>query len=171
MYRRGYVTLAIMQLAEVFTALGLERLENVLRGISIGKLRTFQMFDRLKTRAHLGKLNSQTLRNAAPKLLDRLAGGDEDLAKDLGQAILLSHFDLIIAVLNHLKIPHQGGFFENDTEAGKDLPPQWRQDAYEAFRDRFEPSLLAFYLNFLAWELKIENTPFVPDAAVEAEAT
>src|ERR1039458_8091870 len=44
-----------------------------------------------KVRAHLSKVNTEGLRKAVPKLWDRIAAGDEDFAKDLAQAILVSH--------------------------------------------------------------------------------
>ena len=35
---------------------------------------------------------------------------------ELAQAILISHFDMIKAVLDHLGVPHEEGFFSKDTD-------------------------------------------------------
>jgi hypothetical protein len=99
-----------MQISDIFLRMGEERFGELMRSISMGRLRTFQLFDALKTRVHLHKLNSETLRNAAPRLWTRL--GEEnsgDLAGDLAQAILVSHLDLIKAVLDELGVPHEEG--------------------------------------------------------------
>ena len=61
-----------MQLSEVFLALGEERLRELVRGISIGKLRTYQLYERFKIRCHLTKLNTETLRKATPRFWQRL---------------------------------------------------------------------------------------------------
>ena len=53
-----------MLLSEVFLGLGEENFQGLLRSISMGKLRSFQLFDRFKTRTHLPKLNSESLRLA-----------------------------------------------------------------------------------------------------------
>ena len=57
----------LMRLSEIFQGLGEETFAQLLRAISIGKLKTFQLFDRLKTRMHLAKMNSESLRKAAPR--------------------------------------------------------------------------------------------------------
>ena len=51
-----------MKLHELFVALGEESFRGQLRGISLGTLRTYKFFDRLKLRLHLGKLNTEALR-------------------------------------------------------------------------------------------------------------
>ncbi len=56
-----------MQLSDVFLQLGEERLRQLVRNISIGKLRTYQLYDRFKTRTHLAKVNTENLRGAVPK--------------------------------------------------------------------------------------------------------
>ena len=44
-----------MQLSDVFLQLGEEHLRQLVRSISIGKLRTFQLYERFKTRTHLSR--------------------------------------------------------------------------------------------------------------------
>jgi hypothetical protein len=53
-----------MQLSGVFLQLGEERLPQLLRGISIGKLKTYQLYERFKLRTHLAKVNTENLRKA-----------------------------------------------------------------------------------------------------------
>src|ERR1700676_4402273 len=111
----------LMQLCEIFQGLGEETFAQLLRAISIGKLKTFQLFDRLKTRMHLAKMNSESLRKAAPRFWTRIGESDEDFGTDLSQAILISHLDMIKAVLDHLTIPNEDGFFAKDIDASKYL--------------------------------------------------
>src|SRR6187402_3050811 len=103
-----------MQVTDIYLGLGPERFEQLLRQISIGRLKTYQLFDRMKTRLHLTKLNSETLRKSAPRVWTRIEERDEEFASEIAQAILISHFDMIKAVLDHLKIPHEDGFFSKD---------------------------------------------------------
>src|SRR5258708_13255498 len=98
-----------MQLSEVFLALGEERLQDLIRGISIGKLRTYQLYERFKIRTHLTKLNTENLRKATPRFWQRLAEKDNDFASDLSQAILIPHMEMIVALLNFLSVPHHHG--------------------------------------------------------------
>ena len=85
--------------------------------VSIGKLKTYQLYEGFKASAHLHKLNVESLRKGAPRLWARIGAGDEDFAKDLGQAVLVSHLDMITAVLDFLGIPHENGFFAKDMDA------------------------------------------------------
>src|ERR1700688_2802292 len=101
-----------MQLSDIFLGLGEEKFSELMRSVSMGKLRTYQLFDRVNTRLHLHKLSSETLRKASPRLFERLKEHDEDFSTDLAQAILVSHLDLIKAVLDHLGVPHEEGFFQ-----------------------------------------------------------
>ena len=52
-----------------------------------------------------------------PRFWERIAGGDDDFARDLAQAILVSHLDMITAVLDFLGVPHENGFFAKDMDA------------------------------------------------------
>src|SRR5216683_404291 len=106
-----------MQLSNVFVKLGEEGFAQLIRGVSIGKLKTYQMYDAFKTRAHLAKLNTENLRRAVPKFWARMSGGDEDFAKELAQVVLVSHLDMIKAVLDFTGIPHEDGFFAKDVDA------------------------------------------------------
>jgi hypothetical protein len=151
-----------MQLHELYVALGEERLRDTLRHVSLGKLKTFQMFDRLKTRAHLSKLNQENLRNAAPKLIARLGEGEKDLATELAQCILVSNLDMIIAVLDRLGVEHNGGFFEKGEEVAAKLTPGWQQESFDALQEKFPKPVLVFYLNHLAVEVDENAQVFLP---------
>lgn len=153
-----------MQVTDIYLGLGRGRFDELLRSVSIGRLKTYQLFDRMKTRLHLTKLSSETLRKAAPRLWTRIEGRDEEFTAELSQAILISHFDMIKAVLDHLQIPHQEGFFDKDTDVAALLKEGWQQSAWDKFRDTYPPAALLFYINHLGWE--VANTPevFAPAA-------
>jgi hypothetical protein len=153
-----------MALTDIYTQLGEDRLRDLLRHVSMGKLKTFQMFDRLKARAHLSKLSSESLRNAAPKLLGRIQGGDDVLAQELAQCILVSHLPMITAVLDHLGVPHSEGFFDKEADVAAKLEGAWQQSAYTAFADKHPQSVLVFYLNHLANEVTPDLPVFLPAA-------
>src|SRR5205814_6758234 len=104
------ITMEKMQLADIYLQMGEDQIQQLMRSVSIGRLKTYQLFDRVKARLHLTKLNSETLRKAAPRVWTRLQERDDEFASDLAQAILISHMDMIQAVLNHLGIPHEDGF-------------------------------------------------------------
>lgn len=154
-----------MTLAEVFLGLGQERLDACLRQISLGKLKTFQLFERFKVRARLNKLNQESLRKAAPKFLARLGEQDEEFATELAQSILVSHLDMIVGVLNFLGVPHNEGFFEKDAELSKHLSDGWQQRAYTEFHAKYPEAVLVFYLNHLAHEVDENAALFAPVAA------
>jgi hypothetical protein len=130
----------------------------------MGKLKTYQLYDTLKTRAHLARLNTEHLRKCGPRLWARISGGDEEFAKDFAQAVLVSHLDLVAAVLDFLGIPNENGFFEKDLDAGRYLTDGWAARAFEKFRGVYPEPLLLFYLNHLGWELKGTEQPFAPAA-------
>jgi hypothetical protein len=152
-----------MQLSEIFLGPGEPQFTELLRGISIGKLKTYQLYDRMKVRLHLAKLNSENLRKAAPKFWARLGERDEEFASELAQAILVSHLDMIKAVIDDLGIPNQDGFFDKDIDGSKYFTDGWQQRSYEKFKDAYPPQVLLFYINHLAWELaKSEQVFQVP---------
>ena len=153
-----------MQLSDIFLGLGEETFQQLMRSISMGRLRTYQLFDRVKTRLHLHKLSSETLRKSSPRLWERLKEEhDEDYATDLAQAILVSHLDMIKAVIDDLGIPNQDGFFDKDIDGAKYLTEGWQQRTYEKFKDAYPAPVLLFYINHLAWELaKSEEVFLVP---------
>jgi hypothetical protein len=157
-----------MLLSDIFLGLGRENFDQLLRAISLGKLKTFQLFDRIKTRLHLGKLNQDNLRKCAPKLIARLEAKEEELALDLSQAVLISHLDLIVNVLNFLGVPHNDGFFEKDANVSGYLTENWQQRAFDNFHSQYPKAVLLFYLNHLAHEVD-ENSPLFLPAAVNAQ--
>ncbi len=153
-----------MQLSDVFLQLGEERLRQLVRGISIGKLRTYQLYDRFKTRTHLPKVNTENLRKAVPRFMVRLGAGDQEFATDLSQAILIAHLDMIQAVLNHIGLPNQEGFFDKDVDAKAYLTDGWQTRVWEQFRATYDPALLLFYINHLDVELGGAQQAFLPAA-------
>jgi hypothetical protein len=153
-----------MQLSGVFTELGEERFPLLLKGISIGKLRTYQLYDRFKTRTHLAKVNTENLRKAAPRFWERLVEHDEEFATDLAQAILVSHMDMITAVLNFLGVPNQDGFFDKDIDPKQHLTEGWQARAFDHFKAEYPENLLLFYINHLGAELDAAQQVFLPAA-------
>lgn len=153
-----------MQLCQIFTGLGEPTFTEVLRNISIGKLKTFQLYDRMKTRLHLAKLNSETIRKAQPRLWARLGEQDEEFAGDLAQAVLISHLGMIKAVLDDIGIPNEDGFFAKDIDGTKYLTEGWPGRTYDKFKDTYPKAVLLFYINHLNWELAKAEQVFQPAA-------
>src|ERR1700735_432831 len=153
-----------MQLCDIFLGLGEQTFEQNMRSVSMGKLKTYQLFDRVKARLHMHKLNSEALRKAAPRLWVRLNEHDDEFATDLAQAILVSHLDLIKAVLDHLGVPHEDGFFAKDAEVAGHLKDGWQQDTWQKFHAASPPAPLLFYVNHLAWEIAKAEEVFRPAA-------
>jgi hypothetical protein len=151
-----------MQLCDVFLALGEEGFSDLLRRVSMSRLRTYQLFEQIKTRARLTKLNSEHLRNAAPRLWARLQAGETDLASDLSQAILVSYLDMIVEALNLLGIPHQDGFFAKDSEVKGYLTEGWQARVFEAFKEKYPASVLVFYINHLGVEAGAVSELYAP---------
>jgi len=151
-----------MQLSDIFLGLGEENFLQLMRSVSMGRLRTYQLFDRIKTRLHLHKLSSETLRKASPRLFERLNEKDEDYATDLAQAILVSHLDMIKAVLDHLGVPHEDGFFQKDADVSGFLKEGWQQDVWTKFQGSYSPAALLFYINHLDWEVAKAEKVFTP---------
>ena len=87
-----------MQLSQVYLKLGESGFEQLIRGISIGKLKSYQVYEPFKVRAHLAKLNTESLRKATARFWSRLSEHDEEFAKDLGQGILVSHLDMYLTL-------------------------------------------------------------------------
>ena len=156
--------LALMQMCGVFQALGQEVFRELVRGISIGKLKTYQVYERFKVRARLAKLNSDSLRKAEPNFWARVQAGEEEFATDLSQVFLLSHLDMIADVLNFLGIPHESGFFDKDLDPAQYLTADWQTRVYQEFQNKYNPHVLLFYINHLDWELNKSPNVFVPAA-------
>ena len=152
-----------MQLSDIFRALGESAFEQLLRSVSIGKLKTFQLYERVKLRFHMNKLNSETLRKAAPRLWTRL-NEDEEFATDVAQTILVSHLDMIRAMLDFLEVPHEDGFFAKDLDASGKLTEGWQQRAFDKFSGVYPEAVLLFYINHLNWELNKAEQVFNPAA-------
>ena len=74
-----------MQISDILVGLGEPRFSSLLRTVSMGKLKTYQLFERLKTRCHLQKLNTETLRRVEPRLFERIKSGENDLATELAR--------------------------------------------------------------------------------------
>src|ERR1700690_1588184 len=126
-----------MEISDLYRGLGEEGFAQLLRGISIGKLRTYQIYEGFKVRAHLHKLNTETLRKAAPRLWARIMEGDTAFGMDLAQAVLVSHLDLIIAVLDFLGVPHENGFFAKDLNAKSYFTEGWENRVHEKFQGAY----------------------------------
>jgi hypothetical protein len=154
-----------MLLSDIFLRLGEDNFKQLLRTVSLGRLRTYQLFDAFRIRLHLNKLNSETLRNSAPRVWARLQEADSaDLATEISQAILVSHMDMIKAVLDELGVPHEDGFFAKDADIAAHLTEGWQERAWEKFKSTFPPAALVFYLNHLAWEVAKSEAVFAPAA-------
>jgi len=153
-----------MQMCGVYTALGPEVFHQLVRGISIGKLKTYQVYEKFKVRARLVKLNSEALRKAEPKLWARIEAGEEDFATDLSQVFLLSHLDMIVDVLNFLGIPNEQGFFDKDLKPEEYLTEGWQKRVYDQFAETHPREILLFYINHLDWELNKAEMIFLPAA-------
>ncbi len=151
-----------MQLTDIFLGLGRDKFDQLLRTVSMGRLKTFQLFERVKTRLYVNKLNSETLRKAAPRIWSRIEGREEDFAEDIAQAILISHMDMIRAVLDHLEIPHEDGFFSKDADIADRFQEGWQQSAWDKFHATYSPPALLFYINHLGWEVAKADTVFAP---------
>ena len=155
---------SVMQLSEVFLSLGEETFAQLVREISIGKLKTYQLYESFKTRAHLAKLNTESLRKGVPRFWTRLGAGEEEFARELAQAVLMAHLDMIRAVVDDLGIPNQDGFFDKNIEAAKYLTEGWQQRVYGKFRGTYPEPVLRLYINHLAWELANGEPIFSPAA-------
>ena len=153
-----------MEMCGVFRALGPEVFSQLVRGISIGKLKTYQVYERFKLRAHLIKLNSATLRKAEPKFWERIEAGEEDFATDLSQVFLLSHLQMIVDVLNFLGVPNEEGFFDKDLDPQKYLTEGWQKRIFNEFSGKYQRDILLFYINHLDWELNKADQVFLPAA-------
>jgi hypothetical protein len=142
-----------MQLSEVYLGLGPDAFDQLVRSISIGKLKTYQIYEGFKVRAHLHKVNTEILRKAVPRFWARVGEHDEEFARDLAQAVLVSHLDMITAVLDFLGVPHENGFFAKDLDAARYFTEGWEQRVLQKFQAVFSENLLTFYINHLRWEL------------------
>ncbi|MBZ5729141.1 MAG: hypothetical protein LAP87_29715 [Acidobacteriia bacterium] len=153
-----------MELSDVYLGLGVEAFGQLVRGISIGKLKTYQVYEGFKVRSHLAKLNTELLRKAVPRFWARLGERDEAFAKDLAQAVLVSHLDMITAVLDFLGVPHENGFFAKDMDAQPYFPEGWEESVSQKFRGIYSDAILVFYINHLRWELLHATDAYRPSS-------
>jgi hypothetical protein len=153
-----------MQMCGVFQALGRDVFHQLIRGISIGKLKTYQIYERFKLRARLVKLNSESLRKAESGFWERIESGEEEFATDLSQVFLLSHLDMIVDVLNFLGIPNEQGFFDKDLKPQQYLTEGWQKRVFDEFSGKCPREILLFYINHLDWELNKTDQVFLPAA-------
>jgi hypothetical protein len=142
-----------MQISDLYRGLGEETFGKIVRGISIGKLKTYQIYEGFKVRAHLHKVNTEALRKSTPKFWARIMEGDEDFGKDLAQSVLVSHLDLIGAALDFLGVPHENGFFAKDMDAKPYFTEGWENRLYNQLKSVYPEPILVFYINHLRWEL------------------
>src|SRR5215813_13900719 len=140
--------------------MGQEAFGQLIRGISIGKLRTYQIYEGFKVRAHLNKVNTEALRKAVPRFWDRIVAKEEDFSKDLAQAVLVSHLDMIVSILDFLGVPHENGFFAKDMDAKPYFTDGWEARVLEHFQGQYPAPQLTFYINHLRWELLGAAEPF-----------
>ncbi len=152
-----------MELTDVYRALGRQRFEELVQSISMGGLKTYQAFERFKIYARLHKLNRERLRKVIPQLWQRLEAGEQELARELSQAVLISNLAMVAEILDFLEIRHDGnGFFEKNTTAAEQLKNGWQQRVLEKFSGTYSEPLLLLYINHLDWELGKPGAPFVP---------
>jgi hypothetical protein len=142
-----------MQISDLYRGLGEEAFGKIIRGISIGKLKTYQIYEGFKVRAHLHKVNTEALRKFTPQFWARIMEGDEDFGKDLAQSVLVSHLDLIAAALDLLGVPHENGFFAKDMDAKPYFTDGWEDRVYSQLKGAYPETILVFYINHLRWEL------------------
>jgi hypothetical protein len=157
-----------MLIADLYRGLGEENFASLVRGISIGKLKTYQIYEGFKVRAHLNKVNTEILRKSAPKFWARIMEGDEDFGKDLGQSVLVSHLDLIAAALDFLGVPHENGFFAKDIDPKTYFTDGWEERLYNQLKATYPEPILIFYINHLRWEVLAAEDVFHPAPSAAA---
>jgi len=153
-----------MQISELYRGLGEETFGKIVRGISIGKLKTYQIYEGFKVRAHLHKVNTEALRKSTPKFWARILEGDEDFGKDLAQSVLVSHLDMIAAVLDYLTVPHESGFFAKDMDPKPYFTEGWEDGVFSHLKGAYSDTILVFYINHLRWELLGAESIYQPVA-------
>ncbi len=157
-----------MDLVEVYQALGQERSNRLIRTVSIGALKTFGVYEAVKVRSRLQRLNRQKLRMAAPKLWKRISEGDAGLAREMAQAVLVSNIPLIVEVLEQLGIEHDGnGFFDKDGDYSDRLAEGWQGEVFAKCREKYDEDVVLLYINHLGWESGTAEEPFLGQAGAD----
>ncbi len=158
-----------MELTAVYRAFGSDRTCKLVRSVSLGALRTYGVYEAIKVRSGLRRLNRQKLRDAAPRMWQQIKDGDADLARDLSQAVLVSNVPLVVEVLDLLGIEHDGnGFFAREGDYSGQLFDGWAERAFAHCRDRFDTDLVLLYINHLGWEMKALAEPYLETDAAPA---
>ena len=157
-----------MQISDVYLDLGQDAFAELIRGISIGKLKTYQMYEGFKVTAHLHKVNTELLRKSIPRFWTRLNERDEDFGKELAQVVLVSHLEMITGVLDFLGVPHENGFFAKGIDAKPFFTEGWETRVCDKFRGILPDPILLFYVNHLRWELLGATEPFRPGSVSAA---
>jgi hypothetical protein len=75
---------------------------------------------------------------------------------------LVSHLDMITAILDFLGVPHENGFFAKDMDAKPYFTEGWENRLLEKFHGTYPEALLVFYINHLRWELLNAAEPYRP---------
>ncbi len=151
-----------MDLVGVFASLGQDRSVRLVETVSISALRTFGVYEAIKVRSRLRKLNRQKLQTASPALWRRITEGDSDLARDLAQAVLVSHIALVAEVLDSLGIEHDGnGFYSKDEDHSGKFKPGWPSTVLGHFGERYPRDVVLLYINYLGWETGVLESPFL----------
>ena len=151
-----------MQLSDIFLGMGEDSFQQLVRSISIGSLKTYQLFERVKARLHVQKLNTESLRKSAARSWQRVNEPDEEFATEIAQAVLVSHLGLIKQVLDFLGIPHEEGFFAKDVDVNTFLTEGWQARVSEHFKGQAPDAVLLFYINHLAWEVQKAEQVYLP---------
>ena len=162
-----------MKISDVFLGMGQEEFGQLVRGISLGRLRTYRIYEGFNVRAHLHKLNTETLRKALPRFWVRIGEGDNEFATDIAQAVLVSHIDMVGSVLDSLGVPHENGFFAKGLDPKPYFTEGWEQRVYEKFHGAYPDAILVFYINHLRWELLAAEElyrPVSPQPGVSSES-
>jgi hypothetical protein len=155
-----------MELSAVFKSLGEPGFGELIKGVSIGSLRTFQVYDSFKIHARLNKVNRESLRKATPRLWERLQASDEELARELAHAVLICRMPMVVEVLDFLEVVHDGnGFFDKDKSSDEKLEAGWQQRVLDQFREKYPTPLLLLYINHLDREIGEPTEPFVAGQA------
>jgi len=90
------------------------------------------------------------------------SGGDEEFGRDLAQAILVSHLEMIGQALDFLGVPHENGFFAKDMDPKPYFTEGWEDRVFDKFRAVYSEPLVLFYINHLRWELLGATEPYRP---------
>ena len=150
-----------MDVVQVYKALGEPHFSDLIRMISIGATKTYGVYESVKIRCRLEKLNRQKLHKSTPKLWQRILENDSGLADEITQAILVSNLTFVIEVLDLLNIPHEeNGFLEKDADHADKLVTGWKANTFKHFSGKYPEPLVLLYINHLGSEMGVLEKPF-----------